>query len=84
MTYRVVLQFEESGPAVTGDWASGATALRAYRAWVGLYGTASPAVVIRLIEEVGGRRHVLRAWTAQGEVETLPGHGGRQGLGSDR
>lgn len=79
-----MLQFEESGPAVTGDWASGATALRTYRAWVGLYGATSPAVVIRLIEEVGGGRHVLRTWTAQGEVEALPGHGGGKGLGPDR
>ncbi|MDW6066354.1 hypothetical protein SAZ11_62150 [Streptomyces sp. FXJ1.4098] len=78
-----MLQFEADGPAVTGDWASGVTALHTYRAWVGLYG-GSPTVVIRLIEEVDGRRHEVRTWTAQGETETLPGPDGCEGLGTAR
>ncbi|ADI12460.1 hypothetical protein SBI_09342 [Streptomyces bingchenggensis BCW-1] len=78
VAYRVMLQFEEGGPAVTGDWASGATALRTYRAWVGLYG-GGPTVVIRLIEEADGRRREVRTWTAQGETETPQGPDGRGG-----
>ncbi|MGX4695100.1 hypothetical protein [Streptomyces sp. JNUCC 63] len=68
-TYLAVLQFEEGEPAVTGQWADDAAALRTYRGWVGLYGSQQ-SVVIRLIEEAGGRAHVLKTWTAHGEVGT--------------
>ncbi|MEV6332621.1 hypothetical protein [Streptomyces sp. NPDC051909] len=70
--YLVVLQFEEGGPAVTGEWADDAPALRTYRGWVGLYGSQD-SVVIRLIEVSDGREHVLKTWTARGEVDTPPG-----------
>lgn len=62
------LQFEADGPAVEGEWIDDSTARRTYRDWVGLYGS-NPSVVIRLVEETGGRRHVIKTWTAQGEVE---------------
>ncbi|MGO4418069.1 hypothetical protein AB4Z54_04710 [Streptomyces sp. MCAF7] len=61
------LQFEEDGPAVTGEWTDDATALRTYRDWVGLYGS-QPTIVIQLIEETGGVQHARRTWTAQGET----------------
>ncbi|GAA2443323.1 hypothetical protein GCM10010421_37950 [Streptomyces glaucus] len=47
--YLAVLQFEEGGPAVTGEWTDDAPALRTYRGRVGLYGSQD-SVVIRLIE----------------------------------
>ncbi|MDN3250605.1 MULTISPECIES: recombinase family protein [unclassified Streptomyces] len=34
--YLAVLQFEEGGPAVTGEWTDDAPALRTYRGWVGM------------------------------------------------
>ncbi|MEU7028923.1 hypothetical protein AB0A60_19810 [Streptomyces sp. NPDC046275] len=69
--YLTVLRFEEGGPAVTGEWTDDATALRAYRGWVGLYGSKD-SVVIRLIEVGDGREHALKTWTAQGEADTAP------------
>ncbi|MDX3232560.1 hypothetical protein [Streptomyces sp. ME19-01-6] len=66
--YRVMLQFEESGPGVTGEWASGATARKTYREWIGLYAAKDSAVVVQLVEETDGVRRTLRRWTAQGEV----------------
>jgi hypothetical protein len=69
--YLVALQFTEGGPAVTGEWNDDAPALRTYRGWVGLYGSQD-SVVIRLIEVSDGREHVLKTWTAQGEVDTPP------------
>ncbi|MFE7243724.1 hypothetical protein [Streptomyces sp. NPDC057580] len=70
-TYLAILQFEAGGPAVTGEWTDEVTALRTYRGWVGLYGS-NPSVVIRLIEETGGNRNLLRTWTARGETEAPP------------
>ncbi|WP_331743517.1 hypothetical protein OH809_44540 (plasmid) [Streptomyces sp. NBC_00873] len=68
--FLAVFQFREGGPAVTGEWASEATARRTYRG-VGLYGS-QPRAVIQLIEETAGVRHALRKWTAQGEVVVGP------------
>ncbi|GAA2407755.1 hypothetical protein GCM10010420_39810 [Streptomyces glaucosporus] len=53
--YLAVLQFEEGGPAVTGEWTDDAPALRTYRGWAGLYGSQD-SVVIRLIDH--HRHHV--------------------------
>lgn len=64
----VRLQFTADGPAVEGEWSAPGTALGRYTEWVGLYGT-NPAVVIRLIEEIGGDRRTIKTWTAQGEVQ---------------
>jgi hypothetical protein len=76
--YFAVHQFEEGGPAVTGEWTDDAPALGTYRGWVRLYGSQD-SVVIRLIEVSEGREHVLKIWTAQGEVGTLPGSRNRRG-----
>ncbi|GAA3372613.1 hypothetical protein GCM10017744_104830 [Streptomyces antimycoticus] len=62
------LQFRADGPAVEAEWTVVVTAQRRYAEWVGLYGT-DPAVVIKLIEETGGRRRVRKTWAAQGETE---------------
>ncbi|WP_331758850.1 hypothetical protein OH782_42440 (plasmid) [Streptomyces sp. NBC_01544] len=70
-THLATLQFEADGPAVTGAWPDYASALRTYRGWVGLYGSNS-SVVICIIEETDGDRHVVRTWTAHGEAETSP------------
>ena len=62
------LQFTPDGAAVEGEWTVATTARSRYREWVGRYGS-DPAVVIRLIEETGGRELIRMSWTAQGEVE---------------
>lgn len=66
--YLARLQFEEGGPAVTGEWVDDTTARRTYRGWVGLYGS-NPSVVIRLIEDSDGGQRVLKMWTALGEID---------------
>jgi hypothetical protein len=67
--YLVRLQFETGGPAVTGQWAEGATARRTWRDWVGLYGS-DEKVVIRLAEETSGSERVLMTWERGQVVET--------------
>ena len=66
--YLARLQFEEGGPAVTGEWVDDTTARRTYRGWVGLYGS-SASVVIRLIEDGDGGQRVLKTWTELGEID---------------
>ncbi|WP_405849111.1 hypothetical protein [Streptomyces sp. NBC_01518] len=61
MTHLVRLQFATGGPAVSGEWANGATARRTWRDWVGLYGS-DEKVVIRLTEDADGNERVLMAW----------------------
>ncbi|MFE2103009.1 MULTISPECIES: hypothetical protein [unclassified Streptomyces] len=60
-THLVHLQFVAGGPAVTGEWADGATARRTWRDWVGLYGS-DEKVVIRLAEGADGGERLLMAW----------------------
>lgn len=60
-THLVHLQFVAGGPAVTGEWADGATARRTWRDWVGLYGS-DEKVVIRLAEGAGGGERLLMVW----------------------
>ncbi|MER6693502.1 hypothetical protein [Streptomyces minutiscleroticus] len=73
--YLAVLQFQEDGPAVTGEWEKDATARGVYRDWIGLY-TGNPAVIVQLLEETDGVRRTLRRWTAQGEVVDGSDHPG--------
>ncbi|GAB2825273.1 hypothetical protein GCM10027073_63500 [Streptomyces chlorus] len=41
--YRAILQFEEGGPAVTGEWQDNeAVARAAYKTWIGLYTRCPP------------------------------------------
>ncbi|WP_374771809.1 hypothetical protein OG756_40875 [Streptomyces sp. NBC_01310] len=67
----VRLQFIANGPAVEGEWTVLGPAEDRYTKWIGLYdtGLAVPAVVIQLITETDGRRHVLKTWTERGESE---------------
>ncbi|MEU2856677.1 hypothetical protein [Streptomyces syringium] len=72
MIYYAILQFQATGPAVTGEWTEKEPASRTYREWVGLYGS-HPSAIIRLIEERNGRRHTIKTWTkSHGEVEATP------------
>lgn len=66
--YLARLQFEEGGPAVTGEWVDDTTARRTYSGWVGLYG-GNPSVVIRLIEDGDSGQRVLKTWTELGEID---------------
>ncbi|MGW2747825.1 hypothetical protein [Streptomyces sp. NPDC001450] len=68
-THLVRLQFAAGGPTVTGDWADGATARRAWRDWVGLFGS-DEKVVVRLAEDADGAERVLMAWERGNAVET--------------
>jgi hypothetical protein len=63
--FRVILHFDPEGPKVTGEWAVEETALRCFRSWVGLYGSAA-GVRITLVEEPAeaGGGTVLRTWPA--------------------
>jgi len=72
--YLAILQFEENGPAVTGEWEGNADVARAtYKAWIGLY-THDPAVVVQLVaEEDDGVRRTLRKWVVDKETVTEPG-----------
>ncbi|MEU6010122.1 hypothetical protein [Streptomyces sp. NPDC047453] len=72
--YRAILQFEQDGPAVTGEWHDDAVARAAYKTWIGLY-TKHPALVVQLTaEDDDGTQRTLRKWAADQEVITEPGH----------
>ncbi|MEV1085754.1 hypothetical protein AB0I98_47365 [Streptomyces sp. NPDC050211] len=76
MTHLVRLQFGADGPAVTGQWADGATARRTWRDWVGLYGSGE-YVVIRLTDDADGNERLLIAWE-QGRLIATESDGGHR------
>ncbi|MEW9517558.1 hypothetical protein [Streptomyces tubercidicus] len=51
-TYRAILRFTTTGPAVTGEWSVVTTARHTWRGWIGLYGSVEEAI-IRVVEDTG-------------------------------
>ncbi|WP_370424294.1 hypothetical protein AB8O64_36700 (plasmid) [Streptomyces sp. QH1-20] len=59
--YHLTVRFRPGGPAVEGTWASGTTALRKYRSWIGTHGSVN-GVTITLETETGGIRRSVKRW----------------------
>ncbi|CAL9664246.1 hypothetical protein [Streptomyces sp. Tu 3180] len=64
--YLAVLQCEEGGPAVTGEWTDDAPALRTYRGWVGLYGSQDSVVIRQGVTVRRGQGYSLRITVVPG------------------
>ncbi|MFI9206388.1 hypothetical protein [Streptomyces sp. NPDC053048] len=63
--YHLVIRFHgPDGPAVTGTWTSGTTALEKYRRWIGTHGS-TPGVTITLEAETAGVRTTVKQWTVE-------------------
>ncbi|MFJ2627616.1 hypothetical protein ACIO6T_30510 [Streptomyces sp. NPDC087532] len=60
--FEMVLRFTVGGPAVTGEWGDGGTAVRKFRGFVGLYGDHATAT-ITLTSSGPARPRLLRRWT---------------------
>ncbi|MFF7176816.1 hypothetical protein [Streptomyces pseudovenezuelae] len=59
--FRTTLQFIPGGPVVTGEWTEDATARKAWRDWIGLYGS-DEKVTVRVIETADGLTTDIAVW----------------------
>ncbi|MFV8133227.1 hypothetical protein [Streptomyces syringium] len=63
--YHLTVRFRPDGPAVQGTWASGTTAIRKFRSWIGTH--ATQGVTITLEAETDGIRTSVKQWPLPGE-----------------
>jgi hypothetical protein len=59
--FRTTLQFTAGGPSVTGEWTEDTTARKAWRDWIGLYGS-DEKVTVRVVETAAGRTQDVAVW----------------------